>query len=233
MTADMTEKQLADEQQPTEPAPESGPAELERGEQAALLTALLFTAGETIAEAQLAEYFGMGRDELTVLAEETAAELRTRGLDILAAAGGYKLVTASQWDEAITAFHRTVRKSRLSKSALEILAVIAYEQPVTRTRVEELRQVSSESTIRTLLERRLITVAGREDTPGRPFLYKTTPLFLETFGLNSLADLPPRPESLDSIATPEEEDEFDAGGSAGLDSLPDFSEPAADDELED
>lgn len=225
----------APEQQHSGPAgtPQAGPRELERAEQAALLTALLFTAGETIAEAQLAEHFGLGRDELRVLAEETAAELRRNGLDILAAAGGYKLVTASQWDESISAFHRTVRKSRLSKSALEILAVIAYEQPVTRTRVEELRQVSSESTIRTLLERRLITVAGREDSPGRPFLYKTTPLFLETFGLNSLADLPPRPESLDSIATPEGEDELDDGGTAGLDSLPDFSDEPAGDELED
>jgi len=210
-----------------------GARDLRREEQAALLTALLFTAGETIEEAQLAEHFSLRRDELKVLAEETAAELRPRGLDILAAAGGYKLVTASQWDEAIAAFHRTVRKARLSKSALEILAVIAYEQPVTRTRVEELRQVSSESTIRTLLERRLITVAGREDSPGRPFLYKTTPLFLETFGLNSLADLPPRPESLDSIATPDEEDEFAEGGTAGLDSLPDFSEKPGEDELED
>lgn len=229
MTADLPEEQL------TEPVPEAeaGPRDLERGEQAALLTALLFTAGETVPEAQLAEYFGLERDELRVLAEEIAAELRMRGLDILTAAGGYKLVTASQWDEAITAFHRTVRKSRLSKSALEILAVIAYEQPVTRTRVEELRQVSSESTIRTLLERRLITVAGREDSPGRPFLYKTTPLFLETFGLNSLKDLPPRPESLDAIATPEGDDELDDGIAAGLDSLPDFGEEAEGDELED
>ncbi len=202
-------------------------------DRAALLTALLFTAGETIEQGQLSEHFGLGRDELKVLVEETAAELRPRGLDILAAAGGYKLVTASQWDEAISAFHRTVRKARLSKSALEILAVIAYEQPVTRTRVEELRQVSSESTIRTLLERRLISVAGREDSPGRPFLYKTTPLFLETFGLNSLTDLPPRPESLDSIVTPDEEDELEEGGTAGLDSLPDFSEQPGGDELED
>jgi segregation and condensation protein B len=224
---------------PAEHEPESttradgSPRELEREEQAALLTALLFTAGETILQGQLSEHFGLGRDELMVLVEETAAELRPRGLDILVAAGGYKLVTASQWDEAISAFHRSVRKARLSKSALEILAVIAYEQPVPRTRVEELRQVSSESTIRTLLERRLITVAGREDSPGRPFLYKTTPLFLETFGLNSLADLPPRPESLDSIATPVEEDELDEGGTAGLDSLPDFSEESGGDELED
>jgi segregation and condensation protein B len=226
MTADVPEEEVevsADAQ------PAAGARELETHEQAALLVALLFTSGESVPQVQLAEHFGLSREQLTLLVEETSAELRLKGLDILTAAGGYKLVTASQWDEAIAEFHRTVRKSRLSKGALEILAVIAYEQPVTRTRIEELRQVSSESTIRTLLERRLITVAGREDSPGRPFLYKTTPSFLETFGLNSLNDLPPRPASLDRIATPGDEEEE----TAGLDSLPDFSEEPAGDELED
>jgi len=225
MTADLPEEEGVES--PAEPGPD--PRELERGEQAALLTALLFTAGESVQAGQLTEYFGLAREQLQVLIEETAAELRLRGLDILSAAGGYKLVTASQWDEAISEFHRSVRKARLSKGALEILAVIAYEQPVTRTRVEELRQVSSESTIRTLLDRRLITVSGREDTPGRPFLYKTTPLFLETFGLNSLADLPPRPEHLDRIVTGDDDEEF----AADLDSLPDFGDEAATDELAD
>jgi segregation and condensation protein B len=127
---------------------------------------------------------------------EAAAQLRALGLDILAAAGGYKLVSATRFDEPIGAFHREVRKSRMSKSALEVLAIVAYDQPVSRTQIDEVRQVNSESTVRALLDRRLITDAGRQETPGRPFLYKTTDYFLEVLGLASLNDLPPRPSSL-------------------------------------
>lgn len=167
------------------------------GERGALLTALLFASGEVVPGDRLAEYLGLEPQALRILAEETAGELRLRGLDIINAASGFKLVTAAQWDEFLRRFHRHVRQVRLSKSALEILAVIAYEQPVVRTRIDELRQVNSESTLRTLLDRRLITVTGRAETPGRPFLYRTTDRFLEVFGLSSLDDLPPRPASLD------------------------------------
>ncbi|MDQ3024853.1 MAG: SMC-Scp complex subunit ScpB, partial [bacterium] len=115
---------------------------------------------------------------------------------LLAAAGGYKLVSASRLDGPIGVFHREVRKSRLSKSALEVLAIVAYDQPVSRVHIDEVRQVNSESTVRALLDRRLVTVAGRQETPGRPFLYRTTDYFLEVFGLETLRDLPPRPSSL-------------------------------------
>ena len=136
-------------------------------EKRALLSALLFASGEVVEAARLADYLGLPAAELALLAEEAAGELRPRGLDILAAAGGLRLVTAAQWDEPLAQFHRQVRRAKLSRGALEILAVIAYEQPVARTRIDDLRQVNSESTIRTLLDRRLITVAGRAETPGR------------------------------------------------------------------
>lgn len=197
------------------------PAAYTRAEKLSLLTAVLFAAGDSVPAARLAEFFGLDEAQLGELAAEAAGELRPRGLDILSAAGGYRLVTAGEWDEPLRRFHRQVRKARLSRGALEILAIIAYEQPVSRARIDEMRQVNSESTVRTLLDRRLITVAGRAETPGRPFLYRTTEHFLEVFGLNALDDLPPRPAALDLPAAQRE-------GPFGMDALPDFSE----DELE-
>jgi segregation and condensation protein B len=208
------------------------PAQMDSRERAALLVAILFAAGEVVDRERLAEYWELEHSDLEVLVAEAAGELRRQGLDILPVAGGYKLVTASEWDSYLHQFHRRLRKGRLSKSALEILAVIAYEQPVTRTRVDELRQVNSESTIRTLLDRRLITVAGRADTPGRPFLDRTTERFLEVFGLGSLEDLPPKPATLDKAKGVE----FGRSGDdtpAGLDELPGFDMEDIADELED
>jgi segregation and condensation protein B len=177
-------------------------AELEGEARQGLLTAILFAGTDVLEAERLGNWFGLAPHELEVLVEETAAALRPQGLDIVKAAGGYRLVTAAEWDGYLRGFYRQVRKSRLSKNALEILAVIAYEQPVTRTRIDELRQANSESAVRTLLDRRLITVAGREEGPGRPFLYKTTDACLELFGLTGLEDLPPRPANLDLGAAP-------------------------------
>ncbi len=186
-------------------AQELDPQALGRRDKGALLTALLFTATETLDADKAAEYLGLSPADLAVLVEEQSGELRNLGLDILPLAGGYKLVTASHWDGFLALFHRQIRKARLSKSALEILAVIAYEQPISRVRVDELRQANSEAAVRTLLDRRLIKVAGRAETPGRPFLYKTTETFLEVFGLTSLDDLPPRPASFKAEAEEAEE----------------------------
>jgi segregation and condensation protein B len=94
-----------------------------------------------------------------------------------------------------------------------MLAIVAYEQPVSRGQIEEVRQVNSDSTVRALLNRRLIAVAGRSEAAGRPFLYKTTDQFLEVFGLGSLADLPPRPSSLQPVAG----DDRDLGPFAAVD----------------
>lgn len=181
------------------------PAALSRRDKGALLTALLFTATETLDADKAADFLALTREDLAVLVEEQSGELRNMGLDILPLASGYKLVTASHWDAWLSLFHRQVRKARLSKSALEILAVIAYEQPISRVKVDELRQANSEAAVRTLLDRRLIKVSGRAETPGRPFLYKTTEAFLEIFGLTSLNDLPPRPASFKAEAEEAEE----------------------------
>jgi segregation and condensation protein B len=194
------------------------PAALHAADKRALLAALLFSTGEVIPAARLAEFLELEPEMLAVAAEELAGELRLLGLDALSAAGGYKLVTSAQWDSYLAAFHRQERKARLSRSALEVLAIVAYEQPVSRAKIDELRQVASDSTLRTLLDRRLLTVAGREEGPGRPFLYRTTAQFLELFGLNSLDDLPPRPASFAAVP------ETHADDPPGLDELPSLAE---------
>jgi segregation and condensation protein B len=176
------------------------PGSLSREEKSALLCAVLFSAGEVVDSSRLCDFLLLDNEELMALVEDCNSSLAAQGLSVMPVAGGYRMMTTARWGGLLSLYHRRVRKARLSKSALEILAIIAYEQPVSRTRVDELRQVNSESTVRSLLERRLITIAGRAETPGRPFLYRTTAFFLESFGLLSLEDLPPRPATLDFSA---------------------------------
>jgi segregation and condensation protein B len=204
------------------------PVLLSLPEKRALLAALLFSSPEILPLVRLADFLGIAAEQFPLVIEETAGELRHLGLDVLHAAGGLRMVTAGNWAAYLARFHRQVRRAKLSRSALEILAVIAYEQPVSRARVDELRQVNSESTVRSLLDKRLITVAGRSEGPGRPFLYRTTERFLEVFGLNSLDDLPPRPATLD-LPPPEALPETDSSRELfDIDHL-----PSMDDTLED
>jgi segregation and condensation protein B len=216
----------ADEQSAEEEAQLPHPAELDPRDRRALLSAVLFSAGETVETARLTEFMGCDEKQLELLASEAGGELRPLGLDILKLAGGYRLLTSAMHDEYLRLFNRKVRRARLTRNALEILAIIAYEQPTTRTHIDELRQVPSESTVRTLLDRRLITVAGREETPGRPFLYRTTDAFLEMFGLASLSDLPPRPAALERGTDRDAAD--DIGSSLGMSSMPELTDEELD-----
>jgi Segregation and condensation complex subunit ScpB len=105
-------------------------------------------------------------------------------------AGGYRFASSPSAREAVEAY-LLPPKTNLSPAALETLAIAAYMQPVTKGEVEGIRGVSADSVIATLLDRRFLTESGRKDVPGRPILYKTTPEFLEAFGLRSLEELPP------------------------------------------
>jgi segregation and condensation protein B len=120
-------------------------------------------------------------------------EGRERGFRLSSVAGGYQfrsLPAIGPWISEL----RKARPARLTRAALETLAIVAYNQPVTRARVEEIRGVESSGTLKGLMERGLIEVAGRKDVPGRPLLYGTSKRFLEVFGLNDLASLPALPE---------------------------------------
>jgi len=121
--------------------------------------------------------------------EELGASYEGRGLQISRIAGGYQLVTRPEYGPSVAKLHKPER-FRLSRAALETLAIVAYKQPVTRPEIEAIRGVNSDSPLDTLLQYQLLCEAGRKDTPGRPVLYRTTENFLGHFGLDSIADLP-------------------------------------------
>ena len=105
-------------------------------------------------------------------------------------AGGYQLLTLPEYGELLNELHQKEADAKLTKSALETLAIIAWKQPILRADLEAIRGVASGETIRSLMEKHLVKIAGRAELPGRPILYGTTKRFLELFGLNSLKDLP-------------------------------------------
>ena len=133
--------------------------------------------------------------------EEAVRELQTlyaeteRAFDVVELAGGYQILTRPEFSTYLERFDTVPRPSRLSGPALETLAIVAYRQPIGRVEVEYIRGVSSSGVIRTLQDRDLVEVVGREEGIGRPFLYGTTRRFLEHFGFDSLEELP-RPEEL-------------------------------------
>lgn len=172
--------------------------------------AVVFTADRAIAGDRLAAAVGL-LDERALGAGKSAAlsdEVRGRiegaidGLNaqyeatgrvfrIERVAGGYRLMTLPEYARFIAAFHGQRVQQRLSKAALETLAILAYRQPVTRAEVEGIRGVACGEVLKTLLDHRLVTIKGRAEELGRPILYGTTKHFLDTFGLGSLEDLPP------------------------------------------
>jgi segregation and condensation protein B len=127
-----------------------------------------------------------------------------RSFEIVRVAGGYQICTREQWASWVARFQRGSRRARLSRAAVETLAIIAYRQPITRTAMEEIRGVDSGGVLHTLLERSLITVKGRSRSIGRPLLYGTTTEFLEYFGLDRLEDLP-RLDEIESLLKDREE----------------------------
>jgi segregation and condensation protein B len=168
------------------------------------LECLLFVAGEPLDARALSQALLCDEAEARGLADELEAVLREResGLQVVRIAGGYQLATRPEHAEVVG---RLVARSagKLSRAALETLSIVAYRQPTTLPEIEMVRGVSSSGVVKTLLERGLITEAGRKQTVGRPILYATTPEFLHYFGLNDLADLPPLDESVaDGLALP-------------------------------
>jgi segregation and condensation protein B len=128
------------------------------------------------------------RSALEELKEEHAQ--RKSGMCVVEIAGGYQMLSNPDYAMSIRSFYRTQKKEKLSKPALESLAIVAYKQPVTRLDIEMIRGVNSDGVVNHLLGKNLINIAGRKDVAGKPYLYGTTKEFLEYFGLRSLADLP-------------------------------------------
>ena len=163
------------------------------------LEALLFVAAEPVATAQLATALDVSVSVVERGLNELDASLQSRGLRLQRHAGRVQLTTAPLLAELIERFLGLEATSHLSRAALETLAIIAYQQPVTRPQIDSIRGVNSDSMMKSLLSKNLILESGRADGPGRPILYSTTPEFLQHFGLNSILEMPP-------LARPEEEE---------------------------
>ena len=166
-----------------------------------VVEALIFASDVPLTVEQIREYV----DEATPSQIRKAVEAlnleysqTNRAFHVVAVAGGFQMVTRetySQWVKKL--FFKRI-KARLSQAALETLSVIAFKQPVSKTEISAIRGVNCDGVVGTLLERKLITMSGRADGPGRPLLYKTTKEFLAYMGVNSLSDLP-RPREIDEL----------------------------------
>ena len=162
-------------------------------ERKAALEAIVYAADEPATIEQLAA--SLDEEKLVVQAslDELVASYAAeeRGIEVRAVAGGYKMYTKPQHHDVVRRFIKSLRPPlRLTMPALETLAVIAYKQPVTAPEIGEIRSVNTSGVLKTLLDKRLITTAGRKEVIGRPILYKTSKEFLMRFGLSDLEELP-------------------------------------------
>lgn len=179
-----------------EPAAEA-PGEAPPADLPGVVEAVLMTLDRPMPAAKLAE--ALAETPLKPDAKAIDAAVRSlnkdydrtgRSFRIEQVAGGYRIMTRPRFASALAAFHRSRSTGRLSRAAIETLAIIAYRQPITRAELEAIRGVACGEVLRSLLERRMIQIAGRAEEVGRPMLYGTTRQFLDTFGLASLKDLP-------------------------------------------
>ncbi len=161
-------------------------------ELAAALEALLFAHGAPIAAKGLATALDKDPDAVrkALVWLEARCDLPGSGLRLVRVAGGYQLVTRAEHRDAIARLLAPKKEGSLSPQAMETLSVIAYRQPITMPELNDLRGVHSQAVVGTLMRERLVESRGRKPVVGRPLLYRTTPLFLERFGLDRIDDLP-------------------------------------------
>ena len=157
---------------------------------AARVEALLFVAPSSASTKQLADTLGVSAQRIRTALKELAETFSGRGIRLQENKGRYQLTTAPELSEEVEFFLQLESSARFTAASLETLAIVAYQQPVTRPGVDAIRGVNSDSVIRNLLSKGLIEEIGRSDGPGRPILYGTSPEFLQYFGLGSIKDLP-------------------------------------------
>jgi segregation and condensation protein B len=163
-----------------------------------ILEGIIFAAGtDGISVKELANMLEISKQEVQLLLNEMQLEwkLDHRGVQLIQVAGNYQLTTLPEHTPYIQKMAQTPTRARLSRAAIEVLAIIAYRQPVTRIEIEEIRGVKSDRIIQQLERKELIRQAGRAEGPGRPILFGTSRQFLHYFGLNKIDELP-SPESI-------------------------------------
>ena len=160
----------------------------------AILEAVLFVSPEPVPVARLMSIVGtVSKAEVVQALDLLTYDLDQdgRGIQLVQVAGGYRLVTKQEYGPWLKRMEKAKAAQKLSRSALESLAIIAYKQPLVRSEIEEIRGVETSGVLRTLCERKLVRIVGRKEVPGRPIMYGTTKFFLEHFGLQDLSQLPP------------------------------------------
>ncbi len=201
---DMEMEPVGEADGPVEDLPEELDGDAENSDSLAavdsrLLEALLFSTHHPLTVGRLAELMDLPATkpvrqaikDLNAQYEESHRSFRVEQV-----AGGYQLLTLPEFGEHLQRLHQREIDTKLTKAALETLASIAYKQPILRADIEAIRGVACGETIRSLMEKRLVNIAGRAEEPGRPILYGTTKRFLEVFGLNTLKDLPQSEDGL-------------------------------------
>lgn len=161
-------------------------------ERAAVIEALIFVSDEPLSVKTISEVLREDRELVDAAIVELSTEFNARnsGLQLREVAGGWQFATRPEYHEHVRAFLKSRPSAKLSLASLETLAVIAYRQPVTVPEILEIRGVQSPSSIKTLLDKRLIVAKGRKETVGRPMMYGTSKEFLIQFGLKDLTELP-------------------------------------------
>lgn len=169
----------------------------------AIIEALVFAAEEPLTVGDLIELLpGVRKEELGEALDglTRACDAPDRGLQVIRVAGGYRMTTRADLGEWVRALFRARNRRRLSRAALETLAIVAYRQPITTPEIQALRGIDPAGVLQNLLDKKLLRIVGRKKVVGKPFLYATTQRFLAHFGLNSLEDLP-SPEEFGEMAS--------------------------------
>ena len=165
---------------------------MDRQEAKGIIETILFVADTPIRISTFVELLNSkyADEEIIALLNELKEYYDGRVFQLVEIAGGWRMQTRKQFGPWITAYYKTEHGQKLSRASLEVLAIVSYRQPITRTEVDDIRGVDSGGVLRGLIDKGLVRIMGRRKLPGRPIIYGTTVRFLEYFGLSSLADMP-------------------------------------------
>jgi len=196
-------------------------------EQLLILEALLFASPESLNQTRMNLVFVDDPPQLTNLVPKLQDKfvMENRPLEIQEVAGGYQITTRAEYETWVRRLLNKSGKLTLSQAALETLAIIAYKQPVNRFEIEAVRGVDCSGVLKTVLDRNLIKIKGRDEGPGRPLLYATTDTFLEYFGLNRISDMPKLKEIIE-LTKDDSEEQLEAFIPEPAQPSPEIDQPA-------
>ncbi len=183
---------------------------MEISEIKSIIEALLFAAGDPVELDTIADIVDVDKKTLKKIIRTMMDEYKyeRRGIHIIKLENSYRMCTRGEYKDYVSMLMKPGRKLQLSNAAIEVLAIVAYKQPVTRSVIEHIRGVNCDYIVNRLIERGFIAEIGRmDDAPGRPILFGTTKLFLQTFGIESISELP----EFDALAVPEDIEPVPAG----------------------